>query len=190
MMPTPKSYFEEKYAENDDPWGFRSRAYEKRKYTLTIASLPRSHYQRAFEPGCSIGVLTKLLAKVSGELIAYEMIPRAACSARAGTAKLGHVHVEEKSIPDQWPQGELDLIVLSEIVYYLDEDRVGRLIGRIDDSLAPNGHVVAVHYRGVTDYPLTGDRAHELLATSSCLRRVARYEEELFHVDVFERADL
>ncbi len=50
------AYFDQMYAASADPWGFTSRWYEKRKYALTLAMLPRERYADAFEPGCSIGV--------------------------------------------------------------------------------------------------------------------------------------
>ena len=34
-------YFDRVYASSDDPWGFASRWYERRKRQLTMASLPR-----------------------------------------------------------------------------------------------------------------------------------------------------
>jgi Nodulation protein S (NodS) len=59
---TPKSYFEGMYSGDPDPWDFEGSPYEQRKYSLTMASLPRPRYRFAFEPGCSIGVLTSMLA--------------------------------------------------------------------------------------------------------------------------------
>ena len=62
MTSTDRTYFEQIYDHDPDPWGFESRWYEHRKYALTMAALPEPHYRSAFEPGCSIGVLTDLLA--------------------------------------------------------------------------------------------------------------------------------
>lgn len=57
-MSTPPAYFEAMYAGAVDPWDLAGRWYEQRKYALTLASLPRPRYRAAFEPGCSVGVLT------------------------------------------------------------------------------------------------------------------------------------
>ena len=62
MTSTSRSYFEQMYRDHPDPWEFESSLYEQRKYAVTVASLPRSRYRSAYEPGCSIGVLTELLA--------------------------------------------------------------------------------------------------------------------------------
>jgi hypothetical protein len=62
-------------------------------------------------------------------------------------------------VPEQWPQEVFDLILLSEVVYYMDEQDVGRLASKAAHSLAASGDIVLVHWTGETDYPLTGDEA-------------------------------
>ena len=37
------------------------------------------------------------------------------------------VRFEQMFVPEQWPDGAFDLIVLSEVVYYLSREDVGRL---------------------------------------------------------------
>jgi trans-aconitate methyltransferase len=60
------------YRQHPDPWGYTSSWYEQRKYAITVACLPRRRYRRAFEPGCSIGVLTELLAARTDALISAD----------------------------------------------------------------------------------------------------------------------
>jgi len=62
-MPTRLStgYFDRIYSESEDPWQLGGRWYEQRKYAITLALLPYRRYRHAFEPGCSIGVLTEQL---------------------------------------------------------------------------------------------------------------------------------
>ena len=55
-------YFDRIYSESADPWQLGDRWYEQRKYAITLALLPYRRYRHAFEPGCSIGVLTEQLA--------------------------------------------------------------------------------------------------------------------------------
>ena len=62
MTSTSRSYFEEIYREDADPWNFETSPYEHRKYGVTVASLPKPRYRSAYEPGCSVGVLSELLA--------------------------------------------------------------------------------------------------------------------------------
>lgn len=187
MTATPQSYFEAMYAKDVDPWNLATSAYEARKYALTLASLPRGRYRRAFEPGCAIGVLTDRLAAFCDELVAWELLPKIARQAEARTARWPNVLVEAASIPEKWPTGRFDLIVLSEVVYYLSAADIARLVQRIEDALDEDGNVVCVHYRGETSYPLTGDEANEALCRVPFLQQRGRYEERDFRLDVLER---
>src|SRR6202041_3697786 len=92
-----------------------------RKDTVTVASLPRPRYGSVFEPGCSIGVLTKMLAARCDRLLATDVVPAALDRARNRLADLRHVALEQRAIPEDWPQAMFDLVVLSEIAYYFDE---------------------------------------------------------------------
>ena len=50
------------YAGVGRPVAAGDRWYEQRKYAITMALLPYRRYRHAFEPGCSVGVLTEQLA--------------------------------------------------------------------------------------------------------------------------------
>ena len=123
MTSTSRSYFEEMYRNHADPWEFESSLYEQRKYAVTVASLPRSRYRSAYEPGCSVGVLTELLATRCDRLLSSDIIPSALLRAEARLRRRPHVWFQERSIPDQWPPGPFDLVVLSEIAVLLRRDR-------------------------------------------------------------------
>ena len=166
--PTSDQYFEETWANGDDPWEHATRWYERRKYGLTVAALPRLRYARSFEPGCGTGVLTEMLAVRSDEHIAMERHPRGAKATAERCAHLDHVHAEVGRIPDDWPSGPFDLIILSEVLYYLDQPAIAQTMARCRRSLTPNGHVVAVHYRPEVDaHTWTGGEVHDMLRSMS-----------------------
>jgi len=181
-------YFARKYAADPDPWGFASRWYEARKYALTLAALPRRRYARGFEPGCSFGVLTEGLAERCDQLVAAELVPEVAARARDRLAARPHVDIRTLAIPDDWPEGRFDLIVLSEVAYYLTLAGLAALLARIDDSLERGGHVVAVHWTGETDHPLRGEALHAALDAHPPWRPSAHYAEASFVLSVYERA--
>jgi SAM-dependent methyltransferase len=188
-MTLPPAYFEAMYADSADPWGFASRWYERRKYALTLAALPRERYRRGFEPGCSIGVLTALLANRCDSLLATDVAPAAVAAARQAVAAYDWVDVAELAVPQDWPDGHFDLIVLSEIGYYLAADDLEVLLDRTVASLEPGGTLAAVHWRHpVADYPLRGDDVHDLLASSPDLHRLVRHEEADLILEIFEAA--
>ncbi len=183
----PDAYFRKMYAEDRDPWGFEDRWYERRKYDLTLAALPRERYRSGFEPGCSIGVLTERLASRCDQLTAGDLLAEVAEEAGRRVAHLPHVTVGPLALPEAWPVGPFDLVVLSEVGYYLQERQLLEVLDRVDGTLVAGGHLVSAHWRGTTNYPLAGDEVHALIDARPTLRRLSRHLEHDFTIDVHER---
>ena len=189
-MTLDAGYFRERYAASPDPYGLAERWYEARKYALSTALLPRQRYGAAFEPGCSVGVLTAMLAARCDSLLACDAVPDAVASAKARTAGLPGVRVVQRAIPGEWPPHSFDLIVFSELLYYFDDADLGQVLGLGLGSLRPGGHLLAVHWRHpAPNHPRTGDDVHEDLAAQPGLARLARYRDPDFTAEVYTRAD-
>lgn len=154
---------------------------------MTVASLPRSRYRSAYEPGCSVGVLTELLATRCDRLLSSDIIPSALERAEARLRRKPHVSIEERSIPDQWPPGHFDLVVLSEIAYYFDVTDLGRVMACVMDTTELGANVVGVHWCGETNYPLTGESSHRIIAETTGLASVVHHKEDAFVLDIWER---
>jgi SAM-dependent methyltransferase len=187
MTSTKRAYFDAMYDGDADPWDFETSAYEQRKYALTMASLPRLRYESVFEPGCSIGVLTELLAARCDRLLATDLVPAALHRARHRCAALGHVRFEQRAIPEEWPEATFDLVVLSEIAYYFDAPDLARVIALFMASTKRGAQVVGVHWRGETNYALRGDEAHKIITATPELENVVHHVEADFVLDVWER---
>jgi SAM-dependent methyltransferase len=158
--------FDEQYrdAPGGDPWSFASSAYEQRRYDLTVGCLDRARYGRAFEPGCAVGELTWRLADRCDEVVAIDPSATALAQAERRCADLAHVHLSRGAVPEAWPPGRFDLVVLSEIGYYFDPAELTDLVARTLASLAPAGQVLATHWRGHSDdHVLHGDTVHRIL---------------------------
>lgn len=185
---TAPDYFEQLYADSSDPWQLAERHYEQRKYDLTLAALPRPRYGRAFEPGCSIGVLTRQLATRCDELVATDPVESPLERARA-TVEASHVTFERGRVPDDWPDGSFDLIVLSELLYYLSAQERLEVRAAAVDSLAPDGHLVLVHWRHPFEVATcTGDVAHAEMRLGDDLVAVVEHVETDFRLEVLTRA--
>lgn len=183
-------HFRERYAASPDPYGLAERWYEARKYALTVALLPRERYHAAFEPGCSVGVLTARLAARCDSLLSCDLVPGAVASARARTAGLPGVRVEQRTVPRDWPPGTFDLIVLSELLYYFGDADLNQVLRLSAGALHRGGHLLAVHWRHpAPDHPRTGDGVHLALAAYPGLTRLAHYRDQDFTAEVFARAD-
>ena len=181
-------YFHEMYAGSDDPWGFDERWYEKRKYDLTMAALPRETFRRAVEPGCANGALTERLADRCDELIAFDLVTAAVERARSRLAGRTHVEVREAEYPTWWPAGTGDLVVWSEVGYYLTDDGFAVAVDGLRRWLEPDGVLIAVHYTGETDYPRSGQDVARRLDTLTWLRRTTTLVDEQFELGVWHRS--
>ncbi len=188
MSSTARAYFDAMYAQNSDPWGFETSSYEKRKYEATIAALPRVRYANALEPGCSIGVLTEMLAPRCEHLLATDIVPDALRQAAERVKAFPHVRVERRSISEEWPDEEFDLIVLSEIAYYFEEASLRDITRQVVRSTVGGAHVLGVHWCGETDYPLSGLRTHDLIDETDCLDRIDHLRGDEYVLDVWERS--
>lgn len=177
------SYFDALYAGSPDPWGLADRFYEKRKRDLIMASLPCARFARVFEPGCATGLLTVRLAERADDVVAWD-VADAALEQAATRVDPSRVELRRGRIPQDWPVGEFDLIVVSEIGYYCDD--LGRLARRVQDSLAPGGHVLGCHWvREARDHPRSGAEVHA--AIDRVLARVVHHVEDDFVLDVWGR---
>lgn len=158
----PPDYFAAMYRGDIDPWRFATSTYEREKYAATLASLPRERYASALEIGCSIGVLTHELARRCDRLVALDPAPLALEAARERNRAHPHVRFACGAVPADYPDGTFDLVVISEVAYYLAPPDLERLVAQVGGSLMEGGSVVLVHWLGETDYPLTGDEAASL----------------------------
>jgi cyclopropane fatty-acyl-phospholipid synthase-like methyltransferase len=183
-------YFDALYTADPDPWTFAASPYERGKYTLTLNAMPKPRYRSALEVGCSIGVLTRSLASRCDAVVAIDAAQTPLAEARRRCADLPGVRFDQMFVPEQWPDGVFELILLSEVVYYLSREDVARLASRVTRSLSSGGSVILVHWTGPTDYPLSGDEAAALFIEqigSTCIvERADRYPE--FRLDVLSRA--
>lgn len=181
------AYFDAIYAQNVDPWRFASSDYERAKYQATLDVLPAPHFSRAFEIGCSIGVLTRRLAERCDSLLAVDVADAALVQARARCTRLEHVAIRRMQVPEEWPTGSFDLILFSEVLYYLSPADVVRTARRTRGSLCQGGTVLLVHYTLPTDYPCTGDAASGIFIAEMGFvpiqqRREAEYRLDLLRV--------
>ena len=186
----PPAYFDAMYQGAADPWGFEDRWYEQRKYAVSLALLPAARYRGAFEPGCSIGVFTRMLAGRCDAVLSCDVATPAVRAAARRTADLPQVRVERRELPGGWPAGRFDLIVFSEFLYYFGDHDLEQVLTNAVTALEPQGTLLAVHWRHpVADYPRSGDDVHQVLADHPGLGRLVHHAEADFLAEVYIRTD-
>ncbi|WP_421735903.1 PIG-L family deacetylase [Cellulomonas sp.] len=176
-------FFDATYGRHEDPWGYTDRWYEERKRALTLAALPDVRYGRVLEVGCGIGVLTEQLAGRADDLLAVDVSAAAVERARE---RVPGVRVQVADVAAGVPEGPFDLVVLSEVGYYLDRSTLVRVLGELRAHLAPGGTLLACHWRHpVEAYPLSGDDVHRVLRRTTDLTLLAEHRETDLLLDVY-----
>lgn len=179
------------YSESGDPWNTHSSGYEQMKFAQTMASLPRPRYRRGLEVGCGAGALSGLLAARCDLLTAMDCTTAALAAAKARN-NLAHTVFVEGVAPVDWPVEPPDLVVLSEVLYFMTENESTGLAQRLINDCTPDCQVVLVNWLGSTDSGIGGEAAalrlirdladtHETLSSNS-------YGQ--FRVDVLSRTGL
>jgi hypothetical protein len=178
------------YTESADPWQLQSRWYEQRKYAITLALLPNARYRHAFEPGCSVGVLTEQLAGRCDHVTATDVAVAALDVNHHRLVDAGcrdRVTLVRASLDEPWPATGCDLVVLSEVCYYLDPAVLRAALDREVPRLAPGATVLAAHWRHpVADYPMSGDRANDIIGATAGLHHLGGYHDADVVIDVFD----
>lgn len=181
------TYFDDLYATSDDPWGLATRFYEQRKRDLLLASLPRARFGRVFEPGCASGLLTEALVRRADQVVAWDAAMAAVrLTRRRLEGSAAHVAIDRGRIPQEWPDGSFDLVVVCEVGYYcLDLNELRRRIG---SSLSADGAVIACHWRRpALDHPQSAQDVHAALGRD--LRPIVAHVEADFLLHVWARTD-
>lgn len=183
-MSTPATYFDQMHRE-DDPWGFRHRWYEERKRKLLLAMLPTRRVRRAWEVGCSSGEFSAALATRCEELLATDGCKRAVQMASLRLQSFAHTKVEQSTQPQDWPEGLFELIVFSEVGYFIGPTELQRCIEQFAPSLDEGGILVACHWRHpFAEATMTGDAVHQMFEAALPLESFMLYKD----VDVIIQA--
>jgi SAM-dependent methyltransferase len=164
------AFFEAKYQKKADPWDFSSNDYELRRYDAIISAIAHRRYARAFEPGCSIGVLTERLAAYCDEVYAIDFSPSASAQAQARCARLPQVEVRCAALPEGTPAKDFDLLVLSEIGYYFTAQDWQCVSATLINSIPQGATVLGAHWLGHSqDHRISGNEVHEILLSHASL---------------------
>lgn len=183
-------YFDQVYAANDDPWNFETSDYEAAKYDATIKALPRNNYKNALEIGCSIGVLTKLLAAKCTNLLAIDVSQQALDQAAERCKSLKNVSLKKMNFADESFADNFDLIVVSEVAYYLSPGDWEAAALRLFNILEEKGQIILIHWLPIVhDYPQTGDEVHRLFSDlmTAKMKPVFNAREENYRIDIWEK---
>jgi SAM-dependent methyltransferase len=189
-----QAHFERLYGQDDDPWSVRRSWYEQRKRALVLAALPQPRYANAYEAGCGNGEMTAALAPRCERLLAADLSAEALQLADTRLRHAGlreHVTLGRHKLPEDMPGSEggaapFDLIILSEIGYYLQAGELALLAARCATALAPGGTLLLCHWRApFADRCLPTQQVHGAFDNNAALHRLLRHEEDDFLLEAW-----
>lgn len=194
-----QGYFEELF-QKEDPWNYTS-PYEQTKYEQTLSVIPPRRFERALEVGCAEGHFTAQLAPRAQSLLAADISATALSRAAARCKDAPNVSFMQLDLINDELPGGFDLIVCSEILYYMgDRDGLKAVTRKLIDALAPGGLLVAAHANVVVDgpnecgfdweVPYGAKVIGETIASSSKLVLHSELRTPLYRVQVFRRKTL
>jgi SAM-dependent methyltransferase len=162
------------HAEHADPWGAQSTWYVERKRSLLLATLPRRRFSRTLEVGCSTGVLAQYLRDRTDSLVAVDSSPAAVALARKRLGDAADLRI--MSVPHDWPEGRFDLVVVSEVGYFLSPTDLQGLVQRVGSCLTSDGVVALCHWRHpVRGWPLDASLVHDAFRRADLPPAAATY---------------
>lgn len=181
-------YFDSLYEGNDDPWHYQTRWYEARKRQMCLSALPYAHYGHVLELGCGIGVMSVELARRCNRLLCLDGQARAVQLASARLQAASHVEVRQGLIPQDLPDGQYDLIVMSEILYYLQPEQLQQVISWVGRHLQPHGSLLCCHWRYPIDgFALNGNSVHATLQQGLRLDQLVSLNDRDFWLDIWQQ---
>ena len=146
MKPIDPDGFEALFRQDVDPWNYARSPFEAYKRDRLLRACGDRVYGRGLELACANGETTRRLANRCLRLLAIDASETAAREAARRTAGLRNVAVKQALLPGQTPHGPFDLIVASEILYYLSLSDMLTLLDQLQRALAPGGRLVVLHH--------------------------------------------
>ncbi|MDQ6656858.1 MAG: class I SAM-dependent methyltransferase [Actinomycetota bacterium] len=128
--------FDRMYAADADPFRVEDSWYERRKIAVVLAALAADRYRRSWDAACGTGHLVASLANRSDQVLASDASAEACRISAQRLHQLSNVQVRPHALPAAPDATDrFDLVLLSEVVYYLPPAEL--------DALAPMISAVA-----------------------------------------------
>jgi peptidoglycan/xylan/chitin deacetylase (PgdA/CDA1 family)/SAM-dependent methyltransferase/GT2 family glycosyltransferase len=183
--------------ESADPWNYTS-PYEQKKYDRTLEMLPDQPIARALELACAEGHFTERLAPRVGSLIGADISERALERARLRCRQHSNVEFLCLDLIESPIPGDMDLIVCSEVLYFLEDvDALRSIAHKLKSALAPGGRLVTAHASVLSDdpgqtgfdwsKPFGAKTIHDVFAAMPGLRKERSLITELYRIDAYRR---
>ncbi|MEH6487944.1 class I SAM-dependent methyltransferase [Hyphomonas oceanitis] len=138
--------FERRFQSDPDPWQTFSSVYELKKRQYLGHAIGNRTYGRCLEVAAGNGSNTCLIAGKALRLVATEGTPTGVRLMESLTGHLENTSVRQQDLAEPMPCRRYDLIVVSEVLYYLTAPVLRNVARGIDRTLVPNGRLILAHH--------------------------------------------
>jgi len=169
-----EKHFEELYRKKPDPWNYEHYDFEKEKYQKTLKAIP-DDVHTVWEVGSSEGVFTQILLEKGKNVLGVDISETALQRARKRVKQCNDtIRLQKLDITREDVDGIFDLILASEILYYLGGKNVLLpLEEKFYRHLRPGGYLLLCHF-----YP-SGKIIHDIFRENNRFQEV--FEEVTHH---------
>jgi peptidoglycan/xylan/chitin deacetylase (PgdA/CDA1 family)/SAM-dependent methyltransferase len=183
--------------EAPDPWNYDG-SYEQKKYDQTLQMLPDETIGQAIELACAEGHFTEKLASRVESLVAIDISERALERARFRCRSHANIQFRCLDLIDDEIPGNVDLIVCSEVLYFLEDvDMLRRISKKLMRALSPGGCLITAHSFVLADdpdqtgfdwdNPFGAKVIEQVLSATSGLRKEKSIVTELYRIDLYRK---
>lgn len=149
----PRAHFEELFSKHPDPWNY-TNPYEQTKYQQTLSLIPEGPIEKALELACAEGHFTVQLAPRVKHLLVADISQMALSRAAERCKNFENVIFECLDITKDPIPGQFDLIVCSEVLYFVgDHKKLWATVGKLVNCLKPGGYLLMAHANLIFDEP-------------------------------------
>lgn len=197
-LKTRKDYWERIF-EKPDPWNYLA-VYEQVKYEQTLSLIP-PNVEHALELACAEGIFSEKLSRHVGYLTATDISSRAIERAKKRCGHCSNAEFSELDFVSDALPGEQDLIVCSEVLYYMrDIPQLTWVCEKMAAALKPNGCILTAHAHLRCDepgrtgfdwnHPFGGETIRQTFENVPGLSLEKTVETELYAIHLFGKGEI
>lgn len=134
------------FSRGEDPFKYRGSPYERERLGAMEAAVSERRWHKALEVGCAEGDFTERLVRNADEVTAVDI---SAVALERARRRLPGVAFVEADLRDWKTAERYDLIVLGDVLYYMDKPLVREAFEetfrKVTAWLAPGGCIMLAH---------------------------------------------
>ncbi len=184
------SGFEAKFEADADPWDTWQSRYEAVKRDALAKAMGSGTYGRGLELAAGNGSNTPVIARRVRRLLVTDGTRAGAELMRERFAGQSRLTIVQHDAGRRLPGHRFDLIVISELLYYLEDRAFDVLAGEVARTLTPGGRLVMVHHeQNFADRARQAASVHRdfLSLLTGPMRPVRQIKARLWRAEAWER---